>query len=197
MDENQTIPKIKDYRIDVAGRGRGKGAAIFQKEELIGTVEAIVERSLQIMKIEFDKLDVVNVYRSGDKSLFQTAEILRDFLSPKKATLVSGDFNVCLRENKNNQITKTMERLGFRQMVTEATQIEGRLIDHVYWRDYQHNWKDPDMERYSPYYSDHDAFLITLQKVLIKTNFNLLWVNYISERVNMRNSRIPDNEETR
>ena len=81
--------------------------------------------------------------------------------------MVTGDFNVCLRENRNNQITKTMERLGFKQMVREATQIEGRLIDHVYWKDAQHKWKDPDMERYGPYYSDHDGFLITIEKVII------------------------------
>ena len=58
-----------------------------------------------------------------------------------------------------------MRSLGFKQLIKEATQIEGRIIDHVYWRDTLNSWHEPDVERYSPYYSDHDGLLVTLRKV--------------------------------
>ena len=49
-------------------------------------------------------------------------------------------------------------------MVKEATHIKGGHIDHVYWKDEHCVWKDLNLELYSPYYSDHDASLITLIK---------------------------------
>ena len=52
--------------------------------------------------------------------------------------------------------------MGFTQMVTTATHIQGGHIDHAYWRDQDSLWNEPELEIYSPYYSDHDALLITI-----------------------------------
>ena len=95
-----------------------------------------------------------------------------------KATLITGDFNVCVLQNPSNIITTSLKRLGFKQLVEEATHILGSIsfstyhkfpylflgghIDHAYWRDPINLMKDPTLELYSPYYSDHDAILITL-----------------------------------
>ena len=103
-----------------------------------------------------------------------------------KATLITGDFNVCLKQNPSNNITTSLQKLGFKQLIGEATHILGNLgmvtffeenifitifwlidwlggqIDHAYWRDPTNLMKDPTLELYSPYYSDHDAILITL-----------------------------------
>ena len=38
-----------------------------------------------------------------------------------------------------------MRRLGFKQLIKEATQIEGRIIDHVYWRDTTDSWAEPEV----------------------------------------------------
>ena len=81
-----------------------------------------------------------------------------------KPTLVSGDFNVCLRKNPSNEITKRLIEQGFEQLVTTATHVEGGLIDHVYWLDKGNTWEPPTLEQYCPYYSDHDALLVTLRK---------------------------------
>ena len=40
--------------------------------------------------------------------------------------------------------------------------ILGGHIDHTYWRDPNQLMEDPTLELYSPYYSDHDAILITI-----------------------------------
>ena len=81
------------------------------------------------------------------------------------ATLITGDFNLCLKKNPRNFVTKRLQDTGFIQLVTEATHIEGGWIDHAYWMDSARKWKTPTLERYSPYYSDHDVLLITLEKL--------------------------------
>ena len=117
-----------------------------------------------MIKLEIDELDIINVYRSGDKSLVEAAQGLAETINNTKPTLITGDFNVCARQDRNNQITRVLKRLGFKQLVTEATQIEGRIIDHVYWKNVSDCWAAPQLERYSPYYSDHDGLLLTMRR---------------------------------
>ena len=61
-------------------------------------------------------------------------------------------------------MTETLESFGFKQIVMKATHIQGGLIDHAYWYDSDKIWKEPKIEMYSPYYSDHDCIMITLCK---------------------------------
>ena len=55
-------------------------------------------------------------------------------------------------------------RIGFDQLVHEPTHIRGRHIDHIYYMD-QNNEFQPIIDRYSPYYSDHDGNCIALTKL--------------------------------
>ena len=61
-------------------------------------------------------------------------------------------------------MSKGLEREGFRQLIMEATHIRGGHIDHAYWKDDGRVWMELHTDRYSPYYSDHDAICITLTK---------------------------------
>ena len=88
-----------------------------------------------------------------------------DFECLGKATLITGDLNLCLKKNPRNFITKRLQDMGFLQLVTEATHIKGGWIDHAYWMDPKKKWKNPVMENYCPYYSDHDMLLISLNKL--------------------------------
>ena len=90
-------------------------------------------------------------------------ENLKKAVNPDKATIITGDFNICCRDSKNHRFIRGMDQLKFTQLVQEATHIQGRLINHVYWIDPLDKWQLPDLERYSPYYSDHDALLVTLK----------------------------------
>ena len=117
------------------------------------------------MRHSSSNLDVINVYRSQDTSLVEAADLLTEVINIDKSTLIIGDFNVCVKRNKHNVITQRLTNFGFHQLSTEATQIEGQIIDHVYWKDVGGTWADPIIERYSPYYSDHDAHLISLKLV--------------------------------
>ena len=53
--------------------------------------------------------------------------------------------------------------IGFQQLVTQATHIEGGLIDHIYFRNGRHPM-EIDVALYSPYYTakDHDALCVTI-----------------------------------
>ena len=89
---------------------------------------------------------------------------LESLIDTSKPTLLTGDFNVCYKRNSDNVITVQLERLGFKQIVTKATHIQGGLIDHAYWYDSDLIWEEPELEMYCPYYSDHDCILVTLNK---------------------------------
>ena len=91
--------------------------------------------------------------------------VLESFLNKKKPTLVTGDMNVCFRQNANNAISNCLLKQGFIQLVEKATHVMGGSIDHAYWIDESEKWAMPKIEIYSPYYSDHDAILVTLEKI--------------------------------
>ena len=166
LTQDHDIPHFDGYTLQVAGRGRGKGVATLQKDggnwEEIGKFES----RIQILKCTSQKLDIINVYRSDDKSLIESAHLLNEFINPEKSTLIIGDFNVCARRNRNNEITKSLENLGFQQMIKDSTHIQGNVIDHVYWKDVDGKWEYPIIEHYCPYFTDHDALLITLRLVI-------------------------------
>ena len=82
-------------------------------------------------------------------------------IEPGRVTIITGDFNICFIENFNNRMIQGLLTMGFDQLVHEPTHIRGRHIDHVYYLD-QSNSLKPIIDRYSPYYSDHDGICITL-----------------------------------
>ena len=120
-----------------------------------------VEEGFQILKIELDNLDIFNVYRSSNGSKEVLCSRLRDLIDTAKKTVIFGDFNICALSERNNSVTRLLRSYGFIQIVKEASHIRGRAIDHIYIKndDYE---AIVDLERCSPYYTDHDAFLLTL-----------------------------------
>ena len=138
--------------------GRGKGCAVYSKL-MAKSYEWNSNDTMQVMKTIYEKIEVINVYRSSNGKQKELIEKLQQTINPKKLTIISGDFNLCAREEKTNRVSKFLEEIGFSQLVKEASHIQGRIIDHVYI-----NCTEAviDLERYSPYYSDHDALLVTL-----------------------------------
>ena len=86
-----------------------------------------------------------------------------------KPVLITGDFNICYIMNRTNRLIQGLERNNFTQLVKEATHTRGRLIDHAYWKNRDKVWSDPVLERYSPYYSDHDAICLTIKRTETRT----------------------------
>ena len=139
-------------------RGNGKGVVSYSK--IFPQMNSCnSDDSMQIQKHEFIKLDVINVYRSHNGNKYELIQRLDKIIDKEKATLITGDFNICGIQETRNVVGQYLERQGFLQVIQEATQIQGRAIDHVYI-----NRTDLiiELQRYSPYYTDHDALLITL-----------------------------------
>ena len=51
----------------------------------------------------------------------------------------------------------------------ESTHIKGRVIDHIYSRE-EGEFSVLDVERMSPYYSDHDGLLLSIRSKVLITN---------------------------
>ena len=162
-----------------------------EKELLPSSVTALVTIVLQMLRKILSKLSRLNcmklmssvftgkivafrlsnfiifnhyLYRSSIHSLVEASKNLEQLINKEKATLITGDFNVCYKQNRGNPITDRLGSLGFKQIVTKATHVMGGLIDHAYWYESNSIWEEPIVEIYSPYYSDHDGILITMKK---------------------------------
>ena len=119
---------------------------------------------MQITKFSSLNLDVVNIYRSSNGHSVELLNHILKMTPHGKPVLITGDFNICYQMNQTNRLIQGLETNGFQQLVNEATHIRGRHIDHAYWRDHNNTWADPVVDRYSPYYSDHDAIGITMTR---------------------------------
>ena len=155
---------IEGYHAKFFNVGNGKGMATYTLEDETSKYEKEeIHKTLQISKIKIQEITSINLYRSSNHSIIEAAKSLKSFIKTGESTLVTGDFNVCALRDPGNAMTKMLEGLGFIQLVSEATHIQGGHIDHCYWLDKRGKWKLPVLERYSPYHSDHDALLITLK----------------------------------
>ena len=82
----------------------------------------------------------------------------------EKTTVIGGDFNTCVLKQPKNATTTSLAKMGFNQIVREATHIDGGAIDHIYISQGCHNKFDWDLELYPKYYSDHDGLFLTIWK---------------------------------
>ena len=156
------LPGFKSSHTVVAN---GKGISSYVKETTVQghQIESFIGADFQVSVLSLPTVDCINVYRSSSASLVETANAIIERIKDDKPTLITGDFNVCTVKQPHNSITRGLLDLDFSQLVTKATHIRGGHIDHVYWRDsVQPVFRAPVVERYSPYYSDHDALLVTL-----------------------------------
>ena len=125
---------------------------------------------MQITKFSGSNLDVINIYRSSNGNSVELLNHIRRMLPDKKAVIITGDFNICYQMNRTNRLLEGLESDGFRQLVQQATHIRGRHIDHAYWRDMESTWLEPIIDRYSPYYTDHDAIGLVISKKSVILN---------------------------
>ena len=83
------------------------------------------EPNLQLTKVSMKKLDIIGTYRSRDEPLSQLTWHLRQFINPKKDTLIVGDVNMCA--TKNNELGNFLQKERFCQLVNLPTHICGGI----------------------------------------------------------------------
>ena len=156
------LPGYQSYHTVVSN---GKGISTYYKQASVPVpqIESFKGANFQVSVLSLPKVDCINVYRSSSGSIVETADAILARIKDNRPTLITGDFNVCTVKQPTNSITRRLLDLGFSQLVSKATHIRGGHIDHVYWRDsIKPAFRAPVVERYSPYYSDHDCLLVTL-----------------------------------
>merc|ERR1712130_793966 len=102
--------------------------------------------------ISLKGLTILNVYRSSTSSRDALCDKIEEMINSSEAPMIFGDFNVCGQREKTTKIPRFLSSLGLTQLVNEATQIQGRQIDHIYIKE-EMKTNVLDIERYSLYYS--------------------------------------------
>ena len=143
---------------------KGKGQAIYVKEKIASFERNISDNGIQISLFKSSDLILITVYRSQHGNFGTLLELMTNCFTDSDAILITGDFNVCNKKKTNNVIKTTLLNSGFKLLIEESTQIMGGCIDHAYWKDVKNIWEEPELERYSPYYSDHDSLCISLKR---------------------------------
>ena len=141
--------------------GQGKGIASYYDQTKFKPIAEVKMEKFQITKFKHETLDILNVYRSQAGNSLELLEQLKQLIEEERITLITGDFNICFMENFNNRMIQGLLQRGFDQLVHEPTHIRGRHIDLAFFRDPSKRFK-PIIDRYSPYYSDHDGICITI-----------------------------------
>ena len=143
--------------------GQGTGIVTYSKDMFVH-MEDVKNNRYQATRFSSLDLDSIHVYRSSDGCITELKEDLIRMIDQDKATIITGDFNICLERDPNNQITRYLTDEGFKQLVSKPTHIDGGWIDHAYFRDNKKTFKDIHFHQYSPYITDHDALCVTFNK---------------------------------
>ena len=153
---------LPGYDLHLNSVGKGRGLAVYFKRDKGNWSCDLKKTDYQITKVTFNRLDVISIYRSSDSKISEVLDSLVKMLDFSKIILLCGDFNICYQMSRDNLLIRTLEDIGFRQLVMEATHIKGGHIDHVYILG-KHS-VNADISLYSPYYcaKDHDAVISTV-----------------------------------
>ena len=144
---------------------KGKGIVTYVRNNTnIKMNEHTSDTGIQISTITANNLSSIAVYRSSFGNVGNLTEKLIKCISKKKCVLIVGDFNICTKKKPKNMITSILLSKDFVSLIDEATHIQGGYIDQAYWKDDEKYFLPPTLQRYSPYFSDHDALCITLTK---------------------------------
>ena len=109
------------------------------------------------MKVASQELDIINVYRSSDAITSVFLDEMLGLIDISKRTIIVGDFNLCYLDNRNHPVFLSLDKLKFTQLVTNASHIQGRLIDLVFTNEKNENMK---VLQQAQYYTDHDLIKI-------------------------------------
>ena len=165
--ERKPFPKIPGYDLISAGRGRGKGVAIFLRRHMLDDlidIEERVENFAQCLKLSFPTFDVITVYRNQICKKAHYSQLFLNMLGglidSDKRTIVTGDFNFEFWKRPPSVLAQNMEQMGLSQIVKTPTTVHGNCIDHVYLTKGE---TEVDHKIYYPYYTNHEAIVVILK----------------------------------
>ena len=160
----QRMPTLlPDFTPHFYNVGNGKGIASFVQKDCKNIVPSkeSLRPTCQMVRLSSPQLDIISVYKSSNHSRRQLIRDIEELIDPGKATFVVGDFNI--DNSKEDSLAGELEGMGFNSMISVATHVSGGHLDHAYFRDPAGLWQ-LTVERFSPYYSDHDLIAAVFKK---------------------------------
>ena len=163
-NEEKNGYNVNGYELHLNSQGRGKGLAIYFKKEIFQHETDIKKTNLQMSKMSSDQVDVIIVYRSQDENYRSVKNNIETMMNINKTTIIVGDFNYCHKTDKN-ELSEYLKEKGFQQQVTDATHIQGAILDQFHFRSIK---PEPAIvvEIFPTYYTynDHDMITVLLQE---------------------------------
>ena len=159
------ILEIMNYKLHLNSNGKGKGIAIYFKEDILKHEVDIKDENMQLSKFTSNMIDLVVLYRSQAGNHKYLAEVLETLIDREKPLLVIGDFNFCFLDDSSNFTKRYLQENFFSQLVKEPTHIEGNLIDQAHIRDTE-GVNKYSTELHSKYYTDHKGVAVLIRSKL-------------------------------
>ena len=156
--ENSSRFEFNNFDVSLNSKGRGKGIATFFDFNWKLTY-SVSENDLQMTRVCNGSIDVVNVYRSSNNKSFN--ERLMTAVNPDKPTIICGDIN-CDVSEEDVEFARTLENLGFKQVVKRPTHDMGRCIDIVFVNQFLLGLVT--VKQMGVGFSDHDCLLIKIDE---------------------------------
>ena len=145
---------MESYDLYIVPGGRGRGIAVYIKEDLFEKAECIEQFNysyLNASKLTFPGIEIIGVYVPPDVNI-QTVALELGKFAEKKNCIIIGDFNFDYTSLPNHPIRSNLSRNSFQQHVTKPTHYKGNAIDHIYTRG---NFEVLKVARLTAHYSDH------------------------------------------
>ena len=112
--------------------GKGKGISVYYRESKFRHIEDVTTEKIQLTKLSGKSLDLIAVYKAPKGNDGMLRDQLQCLINENRSTIICGDFNLCFVDNRNCRTKKYLTSSKFKQLVHEATHIDGGHIDHVY-----------------------------------------------------------------
>ena len=147
-EEPGDLLQLEGYTATFVSVGNGKGIVTYTKGNF-QHLHSISEPEYQVTVVSSATLHSIHVYRSARGCSLDLVDSILELLEPDKATVITGDFNICLDKEPKNVITAAFSEVGFKQLVTRPTHVGGGRIDHVYLRDPEKVLSGCDLSHYT------------------------------------------------
>ena len=99
------------------------------------------------------------LYRKINSNIAKFVRYVTYLAITKHAHLILGDFNEDSLLNEK-PIATSLHSLGFAQIVSKPTYIQGACLDNIYIRNNQNSFPSFDVLLNSVYFSDHDSIVL-------------------------------------
>lgn len=148
------------YTGTFANHGKGKGVAAFYKTKCV-QLNSVTSTKYSGIHLRNDKFDSIFLYLSSGCNKEQIFNLLESWIDNSRPTTIMGDLNIDF--DKNDKFVKSLESIGFEQLIQDSTCITGSLIDHIYVNIALKSL-NVITKRTSVYYSDHDVITLNIPK---------------------------------